>query len=223
MSIFFITIYFSFALKSRLNVHVRARHEQNYDYLCHICAKTCKSATALKYHLKAHAAPLKITCRLCGRFMATKAKWRKHMKRFHEQDKMHHCPACTKEFATADSLKHHIKYNHNSEVFQCNICGKLCQTRLDLTVSQLLTLQSEERNSYTFFHLLHRNIWQDTRKSTYIHAFTARGHLSIVRIESYTPNECTQTYYSPFVGRKLWIMRNRCAFQNKCAHRAEST
>ncbi|KAL1434858.1 hypothetical protein MTO96_001742 [Rhipicephalus appendiculatus] len=137
-----------FAL-STLLVPVVPRHRHNAEeYRCPFCPYTCTVYKAYRKHQKAHMlgaaklAPVKLSCKICGKDRSTEADMQKHMKkhrsgenfvcdvcgfasiqlkkiiqhrRMHTGEKPHLCPHCSYRSARRDNLRSHVRRMHKKE------------------------------------------------------------------------------------------------------------
>lgn len=125
------------------------RHRHNAEeYRCPFCPYTCTVYKAYKKHQKAHVlgaaklAPVKLSCKICGKDRWTEADMQKHMKkhrsgenfvcdvcgfasiqlkkiiqhrRMHTGEKPHLCPHCSYRSARRDNLRSHVRRMHKKE------------------------------------------------------------------------------------------------------------
>lgn len=125
------------------------RHRHNAEeYRCPFCPYTCTVYKAYRKHQKAHVlgaaklAPVKLSCKICGKDRSTEADMQKHMKkhrsgenfvcdvcgfasiqlkkiiqhrRMHTGEKPHLCPHCSYRSARRDNLRSHVRRMHKKE------------------------------------------------------------------------------------------------------------
>lgn len=125
------------------------RHRHNAEeYRCPFCPYTCTVYKAYRKHQKAHMlgaaklAPVKLSCKICGKDRSTEADMQKHMKkhrsgenfvcdvcgfasiqlkkiiqhrRMHTGEKPHLCPHCSYRSARRDNLRSHVRRMHKKE------------------------------------------------------------------------------------------------------------
>lgn len=125
------------------------RHRHNAEeYRCPFCPYTCTVYKAYRKHQKAHVfgaaklAPIKLSCKICGKDRSTEADMQKHMKkhrsgenfvcdvcgfasiqlkkiiqhrRMHTGEKPHLCPHCSYRSARRDNLRSHVRRMHKKE------------------------------------------------------------------------------------------------------------
>ena len=98
-------IYFKTSNKSTLRNHIKSVHDVAY-ITCHICGKK----------VKGHK---------------DQDRLRRHIRMYHEEQKMVKCDICGKEFKHSHIQKH-IKNIHEERKFPCELCSYKAQTSFNL-------------------------------------------------------------------------------------------
>ena len=119
------------SLKSHL------QHVHNIDNIFYHCDK-CEFKTSSKPYLKDHIRSVHevayVTCHICGKKVKghkDQDRLRRHIRMYHEEQKMVKCDICGKEFKHSHIQKH-IKNIHEERKFPCELCSYKAQTSFNL-------------------------------------------------------------------------------------------
>uniref|UniRef100_A0A1B0DQE1 Zinc finger protein 865 n=1 Tax=Phlebotomus papatasi TaxID=29031 RepID=A0A1B0DQE1_PHLPP len=113
----------SFARATTLKNHLMV-HTGTKPHPCSECDKSFVSLTKLKIHMNIHTGENVFSCKFCSFTTLRKFQIRRHEKAVHEGIKDHHCPHCTRSFATCMALKHHVMTHTGERPRVCGECGK---------------------------------------------------------------------------------------------------
>ena len=92
------------------------KHSSDQPFACDECGRRCKSADALKSHMKIiHTGERKHICNFCGKKFKTATNLGSHT-RLHTKEYEAQCETCGKNFAQKYNYKMHIKKHHSVKV-----------------------------------------------------------------------------------------------------------
>lgn len=148
---------------STLQAHIKAIHEGQYDYICHICGSTFASKNGLDAHGFSHGEKQKFECDHCKKSFKSRYLIAEHMKKIHLQIalpiytcedcgktfhskayfrvhkinhlevKPHVCQTCFKGFAKRDTLLKHEMIHTDTRKHGCTVCDKMFRDVTSLT------------------------------------------------------------------------------------------
>jgi RNase P subunit RPR2 len=107
-------------------------HLHHKRYRCEICYQSLVGYTAFSDHVRTvhpgvpvSKAMAQFTCEYCGTICwGSKAKLEDHIATKH-LGHVHRCKICLKQYSSADSLGHHMRWDHDpNHHFICEVCGQ---------------------------------------------------------------------------------------------------
>ena len=113
------------------------QHVHNVDNIFHHCDKCdfkTSNKSTLRNHIKSVHDVAYITCHICGKKVKghkDQDRLRRHIRMYHEEQKMVKCDICGKEFKHSHIQKH-IKNIHEERKFPCELCSYKAQTSFNL-------------------------------------------------------------------------------------------
>lgn len=109
-------------LRASIKMHLSV-HTGELAHCCHLCGKTFRLATTLKFHIDAtHKRIEAYQCDICQQRFTRPSVLNDHRKT-HFEEKAYVCSFCGKGFKTSRALRQHHLY-HNDKQLQCDLCGK---------------------------------------------------------------------------------------------------
>jgi len=119
----------SFFTKQHLTIHCNAVHAGLKPFKCNLCDVSFGDPSTLAKHKKI----LHVTCKYCQKVMI-KRFLNPHYEEFHSGELPFQCNQCQGKFSSARKLKDHKNNtnSHSGKSFPCNICSKVCFTRVSL-------------------------------------------------------------------------------------------
>ena len=110
-----------------LPIHKKKRHSfEKETILCDVCELGFQNIFQLKSHYRVHKdkSLQKVTCELCGKFLANKDDMSRHLRSYHVQEKAHKCSKCEGFFKSKESLRIHVRDRHEYVLQKCESCDK---------------------------------------------------------------------------------------------------
>lgn len=120
---------FKAATSASCKVHIKVKHEQNFDFKCPQCNRMFISQSFLNYHLKsAHSGKL-FRCPMCDKTSKSNILITEHIAMHHKKIPKFPCLLCDRKCFSKNSLHTHVKYVHANQFVQCTFegCGKSFQ------------------------------------------------------------------------------------------------
>ncbi|KAH8353272.1 hypothetical protein KR084_009947 [Drosophila pseudotakahashii] len=112
------------------------------EFTCKACKESFMSFMALRRHKHdMHGGPKRFVCDICGKGLKTFTSLVEH-KLVHTDEKPCVCPVCNAAFKNKARLRVHSQ-THGAPKFECEICGKMLQTRANLNKHK--TVHTAER------------------------------------------------------------------------------
>ncbi|KAK3581482.1 hypothetical protein CHS0354_031815 [Potamilus streckersoni] len=120
-----------------------AKHERRHcfplgteKHECNICKATFNAAYSLKVHKRKHFQTESISCDNCGKVFGIEAALRRHVLRFHTEDKPFKCNFCHKSYVTSYDLRIHNRSHTGERPYKCRICRRGFITNRQRTIHE---------------------------------------------------------------------------------------
>ncbi|KAL3842669.1 hypothetical protein ACJMK2_020659 [Sinanodonta woodiana] len=120
-----------------------AKHERRHcfplgteKHECNICKATFSAAYTLKVHRQKHFQTESISCDVCGKLFGIEAALRRHVLRFHTDDKPFKCNFCNKSYVTSYDLRIHNRSHTGERPYKCRICRRGFITNRQRTIHE---------------------------------------------------------------------------------------
>ncbi|XP_073831211.1 uncharacterized protein isoform X1 [Musca autumnalis] len=117
----------------RLRNHIQSVHNNIYQHICDICGKKFKSKPAFQKHYDEHQGIVEpaAQCSICGAWLKNSFSLKVHLT-IHE-DTEFPCDICGKLFQTKKNLSRHKRYWHRLERnLKCSYCEKIFREKRNL-------------------------------------------------------------------------------------------
>lgn len=122
--------------RSALKYHIARMHNLDLLHQCPVCQQRFRIETYLRRHMKeTHSGPIK--CEICQKQCANLRCYSQHRQK-HFRDKIFQCTECSVSFKSKTAMRRHVRVEHmqlGPEKFECQICGKVCYSTLQLRCS----------------------------------------------------------------------------------------
>jgi len=127
----------TFAIKSRLNLHMKTVHSKPESYVCETCGKEFDKNKNLIYHQKVHKEKTKkFKCDRCPYAFYAIRDLKRHQETHVKEDARVaamknplKCETCSKYLSNKKALTRHMKIVHQDEQLPCSLCGKLFKSK----------------------------------------------------------------------------------------------
>ncbi|KAK6629609.1 hypothetical protein RUM43_003426 [Polyplax serrata] len=186
------------SVRSKLGLHVRTLHEQNYSFFCNICSKGFKAKFELEEHKNMHSGSTANQCEFCQKRFQLKTMLRAHKIRVHNKMLRRTCTICKERFATISLLESHTLYHKEKRPFSCNVCGKSFKTPVAL-------------DQHKKIHIC------DLCKKTFSKAKQLRKHMNTHNI-AHTSQHKERRYECEFC-KKKYADQDACILHMKTGHK----
>ena len=110
--------------KKSFGIHVATMHEKTKVIKisrCKQCGKVFRNKAAAMLHCSGDN---NLTCDICGMTFSTIGNRKQHATQKHAEVTKYKCKQCYKTFQFKGQWKHHVKFVHELNYSECDLCGK---------------------------------------------------------------------------------------------------
>lgn len=112
--------------KVKVNLGIRIK---NMKYTCPYCTKKFDTKCNLKNHMIIHSNVYQYKCSICGLCLKTLTLLKSHSS-LHKKDMvLFHCVDCDFKSVNASSIKYHQIKCHATNIYKCQFCSELFQSK----------------------------------------------------------------------------------------------